>query len=358
MNESLLDILCLQPGASLRLAMERINQGQKGLVLVVDQERRLMGTVTDGDLRRAILAGRGLDTPLSELLAAKAGSFYDRPVSAPMGAERGGLKRLMRQHSVRQVPLLDSQGRVADLITWEDLEPNGETGLEAVIMAGGQGLRLRPMTENLPKPMLPVGERPLMEHIVEQLKEAGITRVGVTTHYLPEKIKEHFGDGSGFGVDLRYVTEERPLGTAGALGLMEPPTGPLLVINGDILTRVDFKAMLAFHREQEALATIGVRQYDLSVPYGVVEAQGGFVSGLKEKPVLSFFVNAGIYLLEPAVFRYVPSGLRLDMTELIEALLAEGERVASFPIHEYWLDIGQHQDYLRAQEEFKNGSVK
>jgi NDP-sugar pyrophosphorylase family protein len=263
----------------------------------------------------------------------------------------------MRERSVRQVPLLDQAGRVAELVTREDLEPAQDDCLEAVIMAGGQGLRLRPMTETLPKPMLPLGERPLMEHILGQLREAGITRVGVATHYLPEKIKDHFGDGAGFGVELSYLTEERPLGTAGALSLMQPPAGPLLVINGDILTRVDFKAMLAFHQEQDAQVTVGVRQFHMDVPYGVVQAEGGFVSELTEKPVYRFFVNAGIYLLQPAVFRYLSRGRRLDMTELIQALLAESQRVASFPIHEYWLDIGQHQDYLRAQEDLENGRL-
>jgi dTDP-glucose pyrophosphorylase/CBS domain-containing protein len=349
--------ICLAPEASLRAAIERINLGQKGLVLVTDQAGRLLGTITDGDVRRAILAGQDLSSRLGALLTLKADSPYGRPVSAPLGSGRGDLLKLMRERSVRQVPLLDQAGRVAELVTREDLEPAQDDCLEAVIMAGGQGLRLRPMTETLPKPMLPLGERPLMEHILGQLREAGITRVGVATHYLPEKIKDHFGDGAGFGVELSYLTEERPLGTAGALSLMQPPAGPLLVINGDILTRVDFKAMLAFHQEQDAQVTVGVRQFHMDVPYGVVQAEGGFVSELTEKPVYRFFVNAGIYLLQPAVFRYLSRGRRLDMTELIQALLAESQRVASFPIHEYWLDIGQHQDYLRAQEDLENGRL-
>lgn len=349
--------LCLDPANSLRECINRLNTGEKGIVLVTDAAGRLLGTITDGDVRRAILGGQDLDASLGELLAAKSSSAA-QPVTAPLDQGRAELLRLMRERYVRQIPLLDDQGRVAGLVTLADLLPDQGCGLEAVIMAGGQGSRLRPMTETLPKPMLPVGEKPLMEHIVEQLREAGVQKVNVATHYLPEKIKEHFGDGSGFGVRLSYLNEERPLGTAGALGLMEPPRETLLVINGDILTRVDFQAMQDFHREQNALITVGVRRFEMSVPYGVVEGEGGFVTSLQEKPSLSFFVNAGIYLLEPGCFAYLPAGRRMDMTELIQAVLAEGERVASFPIHEYWLDIGQHQDYLRAQEDHKNGRLR
>ncbi len=326
-------------------------------MLLLDEWGRLLGTITDGDVRRAILAGKDLRAPVNDLLEVKARSSYSRPVTAPQGTPRADLLSLMREHSIRQIPLLDESGRVADLVTIADLTHDQCAPLAAVIMAGGQGSRLRPMTETVPKPMLPVGEKPLMEHIVEQLKEAGIQRVNVATHYLPEKIKDHFGDGSGFGVQLNYLTEERPLGTAGALSLMGPPEDTLLVINGDILTKVDFQAMLAFHREQDAIITVGVRKFEMRVPYGVVEGESGFVTGLQEKPSLNFFVNAGIYLLEPDCFRYLPAGRRMDMTELIQSVLAEGERVASFPIHEYWLDIGRHDDYLRAQEDLKNGRL-
>jgi len=349
---------CLPQGSDIRCCIQTLNQGEKGIVLVVDEGGRLKGTITDGDVRRAILAGLSLEEPVGALLAAKSDSSYASPVTAPLGSERGHLLRLMRQHSIRQVPLVDAQGRVAGLVAMADLLPEDAAPVQAVIMAGGFGKRLRPMTQDLPKPMLPVGGRPVMEHIVEQLKDAGITQVHVTTHYLPEKIKDHFGDGSQFGVDLKYLCEETPLGTAGSLGLMDPPQDTLLVINGDILTRVDFSAMLAFHREQEALITVGVRKYDLAVPYGVVEGEGGFVTRLEEKPTVSLFVNAGVYLLEPLAFRYLPPGKPLDMTDLIQLGLAEGVAVASFPIIEYWLDIGNPADYKRANHDYQNGSIE
>lgn len=347
--------ICVSPDISIREAVHCIDRNQHGIVLVTDGERHLLGTITDGDVRRAMLAGRSLEAPVSELLARKADSPYPKPVTALVGTEVAALLQLMQERWIRQVPLVDDEGRVVDLVTWYDLLPDQPLPLQAVIMAGGQGMRLRPLTEDLPKPMLPVGDRPLMEHIINQLRDAGIRRVNVTTNYLAEKITDYFGDGSEFGVELSYVTEARPLGTAGGIGLLKRPDEPLLVINGDILTRVDFRAMLDYHREHRAALTVAVRKYEFTVPYGVVESEGGIVRGLVEKPSYSFFVNAGIYLLDAVAHRLIPDGDHMDMTDLIELLLQEGQTVVSFPIREYWLDIGQYADYQRAQEDARNG---
>jgi len=349
--------LCIAPGSSIRQAIACIDRNGQGIVLITDEECRLIGTVSDGDIRRAILAGISLDVPVSELLTHRADSPYPQPVTAPVGTERAALLRLMQERVVRQVPLLDDDGRVVGLVTWDELLPDQVLPLQAVIMAGGFGTRLRPLTEDMPKSMLPVGDRPLMELIVEQLCQVGIRRVNIATHYMSERIIKHFGDGHNFGVELNYVTEEQPLGTAGALGLMEVPDEPLLVINGDILTRVDFRAMLDYHREHGADLTVGVRKYDLQVPYGVIECEGARVQQVREKPLLRFFVNAGIYLLEPSVHRYIPNGERFDMTDLIQRLLEEERPVVSFPIVEYWLDIGQPVDYEQAQKDLRNGKV-
>jgi NDP-sugar pyrophosphorylase family protein len=224
-------------------------------------------------------------------------------------------------------------------------------------MAGGFGNRLRPLTEDLPKPMLPVGGRPLMERIVEQLRDVGIHQLSVTTHYKPEVIADHFGDGSQFGVKIDYVREEQPLGTAGALGMIDQPEGLLLVMNGDIVTQLNFRAMVDFHHEHKADMTVAVRKFDFQVPFGVVETEGVLITGLAEKPSLGFFVNAGIYLLEPTAHRNIPRGQRFDMTDLIDHLLAEKRRVVSFPIREYWLDIGHDADYEQAQDDLKNGRI-
>ena len=344
------------PDSSIRKVMDCIDRNAKGIALVVDEERHLLGTITDGDIRRAILDGVDVDLPVQTLLDQKSSTPYPEPITAPAGTSESGLLNLMQQHVIQQIPLLE-EGRVVDLALLSEMLPEQELSLDAVVMAGGYGTRLRPLTEDLPKPMLPVGGQPVMELILDQLRRAGIQQVNISTHYLPEKIKEHFGDGQSWGVNLNYVKEDRPLGTAGALGLMDAPNSPLLVINGDIVTTVDFKAMLKYHRKHHADLTVGVRQYDLEVPYGVLECEGRHVRRLREKPKYNFLVNAGIYLLEPAVHQYIPNGQHFDMTDLIEILIEKGHSVVSFPIVEYWLDIGQPVDYKQAQEDVRNGKV-
>jgi len=345
---------CISPDNSIREAIACIDRNGRGIALVTDEGGRLLGTITDGDVRRSMLAKMNLETPVSAILVRKAASPGPQFVTALVGTPPATLLQLMQNGEVRQIPLLDIEGRVAGLVTLDELVPRSNLLSQAVVMAGGLGTRLRPLTENLPKAMLPVGGRPLMERIIEQLQQAGIRRVNVTTHYKAEKIIEHFGDGRAFGVELHYMNEDRPLGTGGALGLLPAPREPMLIINGDILTEVDFKAMVDFHQESQAEMTVAVSRYDLQVPYGVIECEGSHVRGLTEKPQLSFFVNAGIYLIEPAVYSYIPNGERFDMTDLIDKLLGARRPVVSFPIREYWLDIGQHSDYEQAQKQAMN----
>ena len=200
--------------------------------------------------------------------------------------------------------------------------------------------------------MLPVGDRPVMEHVLEQLHKVGISHVSITTHYKPEAIVNHFGDGQRFGIEIDYVNEKEPLGTAGALGLLKPPSGPVLVINGDVLTQVNFRSMFEYHVDNHAKMTVGVRRFGLQVPYGVVEMDGPDVSRLDEKPTYRFFINAGVYLIEPAVFPLIKTNEALDATDLIDRLLAAGKKVVGFPIHEYWLDVGRPDDYRQANEDY------
>lgn len=354
-----LSIICVSQESSIRHAVEQLDRNRLGIVLVLDHNQQLVGTITDGDVRRALLACIDLALPVSVLLARKMGTAYARPITAHVGEDRTTYLSVLQQRSIRHLPILDEKERVVGLVTVDDFVPSETLPLSAVIMAGGSGNRLRPLTEDLPKPMLPVGDRPLMEIIIGQLRDAGIKHVHVTTYHNGDKITDYFGDGKDFGINIAYVAEDRPLGTAGALGLMEPPQETILVINGDILTQVDFRSMLAFHHEQHADLTVAVRPYEVQVPYGVVESEGTSVRCLTEKPRLTFLVNAGIYLLEPTVQRFIPKGECIDMTDLIQSLLAASRPVVAFPIHEYWLDIGQHSDYMQAQEhikEWKQGS--
>ena len=344
----------ISPATTIRAAMECINRNSRGLALIVDADRMLIHTVTDGDIRRAVLAGLSLDASMNTLLDRRDVLPRPDPVTARTGTPRVELLRIMHECSIHHLPLLDSAGRVRGVALLDELAVATDLPMQAVVMAGGFGSRLMPLTDETPKPMLQVGDKPILEHIVGQLQQVGIRRVSFTTHYRPEAIEAHFGGGENFGVEIDYVNEDQPLGTAGALSMLAPCEGPMLVMNGDILTRVDFRAMLAFHREHGADLTVGVRQYDMSVPYGVVRCDGAIVRAIEEKPVVNFLVNAGIYLIEPDAHRRIPSGQRFDMTDLIAKLTAEGRSVAAFPIVEYWLDIGRHGDYAQAQQDFKS----
>lgn len=351
--------LVVPPTASIRDAMLRIDADPAGVALVADGTGRLVGVVTDGGIRRAMLADLGLDldAPVAELLKQEAqqDDGIPRPLTAPVGTDDTELLRLMTHYQVRQIPLVDHDGHAVGLAALGDLVKSYEPRLRALVMAGGYGRRLAPLTDDVPKPMLPVGDRPLLERIIGQLRDAGIHRVNVATHYRSEAITGHFGDGSGFGVEIEYVNEDEPLGTAGALGLVPSDGEPVLVVNGDILTSVDFRAMHAFHEEHHADLTVAVRAYEVRVPYGIVQTSGVEVVGVEEKPLVRAFVNAGMYLIAPALCRLVPQGKPYDMTDLIAAALENDLRVVSFPLRESWLDIGQLEDYERALAELSQG---
>lgn len=345
--------LCIPKGSLIRDAIARMDENKTGIVLVILSDGKLSGTITDGDIRRAMMANVDVNAPVSTLITLKSGTSFAEPITGRASDSPETHLKLMEDHRVLHLPVLDDRGRVMGLVTHEEFGTHTPLR-QAVVMAGGAGTRLLPLTDETPKPMLPVGDRPLLEIIVERLREAGIQRVYVTTHHKQEQISDHFGNGQEFGVEILYVNEDRPLGTAGALALMEKPTETMLVINGDILTGLDVRRLLSFHREQHADLTVAVRQYDIQVPYGVLECDGASVQKLTEKPLVKFYVNAGIYLLEPGVYRFIPEGEPFDMTDLIQRLLAAGWPVCSFPIREYWLDIGQHSDYEKAQEHIKD----
>jgi dTDP-glucose pyrophosphorylase len=336
----------IPPDASIAAAVARLERAATGILLICDDSQQLLGVLTDGDVRRAILRNEPFDTACLQIASRT-------PVVArgtPTVAEALTLLDRGTSFPVDHLPLLDDERRVVGLLLRRDLVSLEPSPMAAVIMAGGFGTRMRPLTDHLPKPMLPVGDRPLLARTLERLRDSGVRSISITTHYLPEAIVGYFGDGSALGVELHYVAEHQPLGTAGALALLDPVDGPLLVMNGDILTGLDFRDMLAFHRAQGAEATVAVRRYEVPVPYGVVECHHGRVRRLREKPTVQLLINAGIYLLEPSARRHIPSGRRFDMPQLLQRLIQQRRRVASFPVLEYWVDIGQPVDYRHAQE--------
>jgi dTDP-glucose pyrophosphorylase len=345
-----LESTLIAPAARIADAVQRLDLAGTGALVLADESRRLRGLLTDGDVRRALLRGISFEEPCARIATSD-------PVHIREGASAADALQVMNERDVNQLPVLDAGGIVTGLLLRRDLVAEDAAPISAVIMAGGFGTRLRPLTDQMPKPMLPIGDRPLLERTIERLRDSGIRRVHVTTHHLADRITKHFGDGGSLGVQIQYVPEEQPLGTCGGLKLVEVTPGPQLVINGDILTGVNFRDLVSFHRKAGADATVCVRRYEVQVPYGVVECEGTWLRAVREKPSVGFFVNAGVYLIEPSVQRYIPDGERFDMTDLIARLLADGRKVASFPIVEYWLDVGQPADYEQAQSDARSGRL-
>lgn len=329
----------------MRDALGAIDTGALRLALVTDESDVLLGTLSDGDVRRALIHGVSLDEPVIKAMNRK-----PRTVSAV--AEREEAFAIMDECDLLVIPAVDHAGRVVGLYSHKELLHAPEKDNWVFLMAGGFGTRLRPYTDQCPKPMLRVGGRPLLQTILESYLAAGFRKFYISVHYMAEVITRHFGDGSRWNATIRYVEEPEPLGTAGALGLLPTVNDrPLLMMNGDVLTKVDFGHLLRFHEENKSDLTMCVREYDFTVPYGVVETSGRNVTRITEKPVHKFFVNAGIYVLSPQVVAQVSGDCRLDMPDLAGRLVEEGRDVSVFPIHEYWLDIGRPDDFIRAQEE-------
>jgi dTDP-glucose pyrophosphorylase/CBS domain-containing protein len=343
-GSSRLDLVVISPDASVSASIAQLDRAGTGALVLCHDDLSLYGVLTDGDIRRAILRGTPLESPCGAI------ATRDPVVVAP-DRTPNELLGIMNEFDVNHIPIVDAQGQVLDLLLRKDLAADERSSPTAVIMAGGFGTRMLPLTEKTPKSMLPIGGRPLLEHTIERLRNAGIRRVNITTHHLEEHIMRHFGDGGAFGVDLNYVSEDRPLGTGGGLRLVKENSGPLLVINGDIITEINFQGMVDYHRQLGADVTVGARRYEFEVPYGVIDCDGPRILGLREKPQLSFMINAGIYLLEPSVHRYIPNSERFDMTDLIQRLIQVGRHVVTFPIMEYWLDVGRPADYRKAQQD-------
>lgn len=337
----------VREGATLREALESMTRSGKQIALVTDSDAKLLGLVTDGDVRKAILRGTWLEAKVEE-------AMNRQPSLGTYGMSDGEALALMRERRIRHLPLLDAQQRVVDLLILDDLLVPRETlRNRAVIMAGGQGSRLRPLTESTPKPLLTAGGRPLLEILIERLRQSGIISVLIAVHHKADMIRDRLGDGSRLGVEIEYFEEPEPLGTMGALVLMrERLDHPFFVINADIRTKCYFEAMWDFHRSQAPAAmTVGVSIHHVDIPYGEFTLHGDRVARLEEKPRKEFPVNAGIYLLDPSVIELIPIGRSFDATDLIRALLDQGRIVAAYLIHEDWLDVGRRPDLEKANRE-------
>lgn len=342
-DDQRLDTRVVPPEASILEAFRALEMGEQGVVFVCNEGRRVLGTITDGDLRRALLRGCTLeDRVLPELMTR---DFISVTAEAP----RDLVLDMMLAHQVHQIPVLDREGRLEALHTirsviGSEMRPNA-----AVIMAGGRGTRLRPYTDELPKPMVPVAGRPILERLVLHLVSHGIRKLYLSVNYLAPRIERHFGDGAQFGCEIEYLRERRPMGTAGALSLLEDALEhPILVVNGDLLTQANVGAFLDFHEEGGFAASMGIRPYAVKIPFGVATTSGDRLVGLSEKPSVEHRVNAGIYVLAPGILSYVPEDEEYQMPDLFQACLTGGLRVGAFLIEGNWMDVGYPGDLMRA----------
>ena len=308
----------------------------------------LIGTVTDGDIRRGILAGVALSEPVAKVMNTE-------PVVASSEMSDSDAAKLMRRQSIGHLPVIDTEKRIIGLKVLKDLDPKPASRHPVVLMAGGRGARLRPLTEDVPKPMLEVGGRPILESIIERFAGQGFTDFTISVNYKADLIEEYFADGTAHGVTISYVHEDEALGTCGALALIkEKPSVPFIVMNGDVLTKVNFHHLLKYHENHAAPATMSVREYRFTVPFGVVETESTHLQSIAEKPEHTFFVNAGIYVLNPDVLDMMDPGAAMDMPDLFNALLEAGRTPTVFPLREYWLDIGRLVDLDQAKRDYSD----
>lgn len=340
---------------TLMEAVQLIENSVKRLAVVLSKDKYVVGTLTDGDIRRCLLQGCTLETSVTE-------AMNQSPVVAPINTSDSSLRELLDKNNIRSLPLIDIDHHYVrtfhemEFTSGADEVVSEKTFSAAIIMAGGEGTRLRPFTENLPKPMIEINGIPLLERQVKCLVKMGITMIYISVNYLSEIIKEHFGDGSDFGVIIKYLHEDKKLGTAGALSLLPKleSTEPVIVMNGDILTTSDFMHLYHFHKEHHSEITVSAINYHVDIPYGVIDFEGTEVKALLEKPSQNFFCNAGIYALSVDALNNIPVDTFWNMTDLIDKYLLNKDKVVVFPVHEYWSDIGTPKDLEKARKEFKD----
>jgi len=340
--------LLLSPNDSLDRAIKVLHEGGRRIALVSGENDRLLGTITDGDIRRALISQSTVKSPVSLIMNCN-------PVTVDDKVENKEILSLMSSQGFLHMPIVNKDGILCGLETLEHLIKSPKHDNPVFLMAGGFGTRLRPLTESTPKPLLKVGLKPILEMIIEQFISCGFHNFYISTHFKSEQIRDYFKTGEAYGVSIKYVHEDNPLGTAGSLGLLPDNLTdlPLIVMNGDLLTKVDFKNLLNFHHESNTEATMCVREYDFQVPYGVIEIDNYKIKKIEEKPIHKFFVNAGIYVLSKNLVDKIDGKSYLDMTDFLNQELNNGG-VSTFPIHEYWLDIGRMEEYEKANREVKD----
>lgn len=331
-------------GSTIQQAIHSLENSSMQIVLAVSPGNKLVGTLTDGDIRRAFLKGHRLDDSIDDVI-------HYNPLVVPPQMGRDLVLQLMKINKVHQLPIVDQEGILTGLHVWDFIVAPEAIENMMLIMAGGKGTRLRPHTENCPKPMLEVGGKPMLEHIIERAVTDGFKNFVISLHYLGHMIEDYFGDGTQYGVNIKYLKEETPLGTAGCLSLLRKiPDCPFIVTNGDVLTDLHYKEFLEFHIRHEASATMAVRQHEIQNQFGVVRTKGVDIEGFEEKPIYRSHVNAGIYVLNPDTLNFLKKEQPCDMPTLFERIKQNAGRTIVYPMHEPWLDVGRPEDLVSARK--------
>lgn len=338
--------LKLKQNATVKEALKIIDDGKLKLAVVVDINEKLIGLISDGDIRRGLLKGLDLNSSIESII-------FKNPIVAKVSDTKEYILKLALSKKVHQILVVDDNDKIIGIQEIEELIRPQEKTNKVILMVGGLGTRLRPLTENTPKPMLKVGNKPILQTIVEKFAEYGYIHIVMCVNYKSQIIQDYFKDGSDFGVKIEYILEEQRMGTAGALSLLKnKPNEPFFVMNGDLLTNVNFEHLHNYHIATNSMATMCVREYDFQVPYGVVNIKDSKIVSIEEKPIHKFFVSAGIYMLSSEVLNYIPKNEFFDMPTLFEKLISLNKNTVSFPLREYWLDIGRMEEFEKANDEY------
>jgi len=336
----------LSPSSTIKEALRTINSGAMQIALVVDEDEKLLGTLTDGDIRRALLDDIQLDSSIALII-------NKNPTICSLEDTKEKILDIAVLKKIYQIPIVDSDGKLVGIEEVDELLKQKVKINRVVLMVGGLGTRLRPLTDHTPKPMLKVGNKPILETIITSFKKYGFINIILCVSYKSEIIEEYFKDGSEFGVNIEYIHENKRMGTAGALSLVRDKLNEsFFVMNGDLLTNINFERMMEYHISNASVATMGVREYDFQVPYGVVNVQGKDILSIEEKPMHKFFVSGGVYVLNEKVLEFIPDDEFYDIPTLFEKIIEKELKSISFPIREYWLDIGRMEEYEKANNEY------
>ena len=340
--------ILLNPSSTIKEALKVIDSGKMKLAVIIDENEILIGTVSDGDIRRALLNNFSLDDMIDDII-------FKTPIVCKIDDTKEKILEIAIEKKVYQIPIVDNNGKLVGIEEVDELLKPKHKNNKVVLMVGGLGTRLRPLTNTTPKPMLKVGDKPILETIILNFKKYGFTNIILSVSYKSEIIEKYFSNGSKLGVNIDYVHEENRMGTAGALSLIrEKLNEPFFVMNGDLLTNINFEHMMDYHVSNNSIATMGVREYDFQVPYGVVNVDGINIKSIEEKPVHNFYVSGGVYVLDNKVLDFIPKNEFFDMPTLFEKVIDKNLKSISFPIREYWLDIGRMEEFEKANNEYND----